>query len=83
MPEAEPNERLSSNSGVSEFSGDSLCAEFSNEWVDAFDNPTQSPADSKPTTKKYIRRVILFITHFLLMLLLIIFLLIARIETSQ
>lgn len=58
MPETEINERLSSNSGVSEFSGDSICAEFSNEWLDAFAKPTQSPAaESKPSLKKYIRRV--------------------------
>lgn len=57
IPDVGFNERLSSNSGVSQFSGDSL-VEFSNEWIDMFAKPTQSPqADSKPILKKYIRRV--------------------------
>lgn len=55
MPEN--NNKLDSNSGVSQLSEHSTNFDFKNEWKNSFGQKTTPPSDSKTSLKRFIRRV--------------------------
>ena len=57
MPEVDINQKLASDSGVSQLSDHSNNFDFNNEWLNIFGQKTNPPSDSKTSLKKYVRRV--------------------------
>ena len=57
MPEVDINQKLASDSGVSQLSDHSNSFDFNNEWQNIFGQKTNPPSDSKTSLKKYVRRV--------------------------